>query len=561
MIAVCIDQDVSKRISIMFIYRRRGLIAVALSILLSACAGTAQQQLFAIDAPPTPVFSGSTQGIFFQRGTAVYEDEANTSFTGKFDSNGFPRRGELMQSYRDQQGQLLSLHLVGEFSMQMDQQLLKFTGSFELKDFNNRILAEADQSHWQGGYAQFHPNLAPELMRLSGENSYKQYRREISPANDPRAFVYIRRPLQGPFLINVSYQDGLPRGVAKITLAADPGESYVVERQYFNYQIKPKPVQYYYFEPESFDEMAVVGDCETVPTITVPQNLLNVYAYDCQRKSYYALSEDYPASVLAIAAVYLDNGGAFHRVKIYHHGDVTRASVNVDALHDGKILYHGDVEHWHYGVLKSFRRYDLGEPIGIGIDTINDQVLYVGYDPAAAVGVLAGTELLDKLEGRHTWLQSRLNQQFKPVEGQRIISTSTLAKLKAALLLDINETLAIRKDGEIAGLSDLWHSWQRQSQARIESWKTLGRGVTATETTPTTMKSMLEADLIKWLAESRELVLDDARRQCRRGGQSLDEAQWSCVYSPDQKLAELCEEHLGAEKCKVMADKFGQVSY
>jgi hypothetical protein len=384
-------------------------------------------------------------------------------------------------------------------------------------------------------------------MTMDGDNQYLQYRRNISPKGRPEAFPIVHRGLGSPFQVTLKFKEGLPRGVVKIS-ALDAGQDFfVVERQYFNYQIKPQPVHYFYYEPASFSKVEVLGDCERAPNLTVPQNLLQAFVYDCDKSRFYALSADYPASMLEIAARDIDNGGLFHRLRIYRHGVVTTAAVNVDAIYDGKWLYHGPVTVMHYGSLKSYRRYELGKPVGIGIYVDEAGAKYESFGNADDASGLPDDNFRDKLDSRYEWYKQRLNARFSKALSSSVLSSS---KLKLDLLKDLEENQAIAKDGQVAGLADLWASWQRQSIARLSTWDGSGHDSVAV------LKSKMLDDTEKWYEQSRALLLDESVQRCARGGKSFNEADWRCEHRPDATLVKVCEDYFSQSQCAAMSRDF-----
>ncbi|WP_320837501.1 hypothetical protein [Zhongshania sp.] len=522
---------------------------------LSACAHHAEQRRFSAEGQPSPVFSGEYRGGLFRQGTVTYGDKLNTIFSGKFNEAGFPLRGELRQSYQDAEGGRLQLLLTGDFSLDPEENELGFAGGFVILDAEQRILASAEVSHWAAAYGELHPFQAPQRMTMAGENTYTQYRRDISPAGAGHAFVKIRRPLSGPFEVDLRYQAGVPRGIVKISTTSSEGRQYVVERQYFNFQIAGEPVHYFYYEPGSFTEVDILGDCKIMPNLTAPQALLSVYAYDCDKAVFYALSEDFPASVLAIAAADLDNSGAFHRFTLYHHGVVSQIEISVDALYEGQWLRHGDVRQLHYGDLRFYARYLLGTPIGIGIQVDDEGPKYRRFvQSGAEAEILPSAELYDRINGRYEWQVTRLNKHFSAVLGSSIVSADALATLKEALLADLSENKAIAQDGQVPGLSELWQSWQRQSRARIITWQRHSTG--EQEKTPASMQLKLKADIDKWLAQSQKLLLGEAERRCELNGQSFNSDVWQCENRPDARLVEVCVSHLSKSACTKMAGEF-----
>lgn len=529
----------------------KGLVTWCLCVLLlSGCAGRVENKRFELDGQAAPIFSGVYKRDVFLQGNVEYEDAAKTQFDGTFDSKGYPQQGELTQSYLDANNELLTLKLSGDFSVNAAKSTLSFSGTFTISDSEQRVLAQAEQSRWQGHYANLHPFRAPPLMTMTGDNQYLQYRRDISLKNHPESYPIVRRGLAGPFRLEVGFQNGLPRGVVKISAQNAEQAFFVVERQYFNYQIEQQAIQYFYYEPGSFSKVELLGDCEQVPNLTVPQRLLQAFAYDCDKNQFYALSEDYPASVLEISARDIDNGGIFHRLRIYHHGIVTRAAVNVDALYEGKWLYHGPVTVMHYGRLKSYTQYELGKPVGIGIAVDDSDAKYVSFGQTENASELPSDDFLDKLESRYEWYKQRLNTRFAEVLSETVLSSNELAKLKSGLLKDIDENQPISKDGEVAGLAGLWASWQRQSAARLSTW------TDEKSDTAAVMKAHMLDDLDKWLEQSEVLLLDESAQRCARSGKSLNQVDWQCERRPDDALVKVCEKYLDSSQCTAMSTAF-----
>jgi hypothetical protein len=522
---------------------------------LSACAQHTDQRRFSADGQPSPLFSGKYRGGIFQQGEVSFGDTANTLFRGQFDSKGFPRQGELRQSYRDRNGEWLELVLNGDFILEPTTGRFQFSGGFVIIDSMSRVLASAEYSHWQSEYVELHPFQSPAPMVMQGDNSYTQFRRDISPAGSLSPYVKVNRPLAGPFTVEVNYQAGMPRGIVKISAATSDGNQYVVERQYYNYQIESEPVHYFYYEPGSYSDVDLLGGCDLMPNLTAPQQMLNVYAYDCEKASFYALSDKFPASVLAIAVADIDNGGAFHRFTLYHHGEVSYINISVDALYNGQWVRHGDVRHMHYGSLKSFARYQLGTPIGIGIDVNQNNARYIQFtNPVHEAEALPSVELFDRINARHEWQIARFNSHFSTLLSARIVSAADFSTLKTTLLADLKNNKAIAQDGQVPGLTELWQSWQRQSRARIVSWKL--HGIDARVKTLAAMHRLLKADLDKWVAQSQALLIDEAGRRCELAGQSFSSEAWQCESQPDVRLTALCERYLGQEACNSMAAQY-----
>lgn len=142
---------------------------------ISGCAHHAEQRRFSAEGQPSPVFSGEYRGGLFRQGTVTYGDKLNTVFSGKFNEAGFPLRGELRQSYQDGQGGRLQLLLTGDFSLDPEENELRFAGGFVILDAEQRILASAEDSQWAAAYGELHPFQAPQRMTMAGENTYTQY--------------------------------------------------------------------------------------------------------------------------------------------------------------------------------------------------------------------------------------------------------------------------------------------------------------------------------------------------------------------------------------------------
>lgn len=535
--------------------KRHSYIAWCLLILLlSACAGRVENKRFELDGQTGPIFSGLYKHDVFLEGNLKYQDSAKTQFDGKFDSKGYPQRGELSQSYLDTTNDTLVLTLSGKFSVNTAQSSLSFTGAFTIADSDHKVLAQGAQSQWSAPYTDLNPLRAPPLMAMVGDNQYLQYRRNISPKGQLEAYPIVHRNLAGPFLVEAGFREGLPRGVIKISAQHAEQDFFVVERQYFNYQVLPQPIQYFYFEPGSFSSLALLGDCERAPNLTVPQRLLLPFAYDCDKGEFYALSEDYPASVLQISAKHIDNGGIFHRLRIYRHGNVTDAAVNVDALYDGKWLYHGPVTVMHYGRLESYRWYDLGKPLGIGIRGGERGAQYVSFGEAdslaSTLAELPDNDLRDRLDSRYEWYKQRLNTRFSMALGDTILSQRQLAKLKSVLLQDIDENQSLAKDDQVAGLPDLWESWQRRSTARLSTWNS------STGDSAAVMKVHMLADLDKWYAQSGVLLLQESAQRCARIGQSFNDREGRCEYEPDDAVQKVCKRYFDESQCAAMSAAF-----
>jgi hypothetical protein len=535
--------------------KRHSYIAWCLLILLlSACAGRVENKRFTLDGQTGPIFNGLYKHDVFLKGNLKFQDSANTQFDGEFDGAGYPLRGELSQSYIGSNNDALTLTLSGTFSHNIAQTRLSFTGTFTIADSEKKVLAQATQSQWSALYSDLNPLRAPPLMAMTGDNQYLQYRRNINPKDGLEAYPIVHHNLPGPFLVEAGFREGLPHGDIKISAQNSEQAFFVVERQYSNHQVLSQPIQYFYFEPGSFSRLALFGDCERAPNLTVPQSLLQAFAYDCDKAEFYALSEDYPDSVVQISAEDIDNGGIFNRLRIYHHGKVTDAVVNTDALYDGKWLYHGPVTYMHYGKLESYRWYHLGEPLGIGIETSERGAEYVSFGNtdtfASALAERPDDDFRSKLDNRYEWYTQRLKTRFSTAPNDPILSQKSLAKLKSVLLLDINANQPLAKDGQVAGLADLWERWQRQSAARLSTWKN-----TTGEST-SVVKSQILADLDKWYMQSGVLLLQESTQRCARIGQSFDDREGRCEHRPNKAVQKICNQHFDESQCTSMSAAF-----
>ncbi|CAA0088527.1 Uncharacterised protein [Zhongshania aliphaticivorans] len=518
-------------------------------LILGGCAGHVENKRFEYGAQTAPVFTGSLKRDLFVEGHVAYQDQAQTEFAGTFDTQGFPHHGVLTQRYIDVNNKPVTIKLNGKFKVTSTVSAISFSGAFSIEDERQQILAQSTKSKWRGKYSNVHPFQAPLLMTLNGKNQYLQYRRNISPKGRPETYPIIHRNLAGPFTIKAGFLEGLPRGVIKISAVNDQNKYFAVERQYFNYQITPQPVHYFYYEPGTFSNIELLGNCDHAPNLTVPQHLLQVFVYDCAKTQFYALSEDYPESVLEISTRDIDNGGIFHRLRIYQHGVITEANVNVDALYEGKWLYHGPLTTMFYGNLNHYQMYELGKPIGIGIKMDENGANFVSANQGDSGIDLPDSGLRNSIESQYLWYKQRVDEHFSSLLSSVILSPSELNKLKADLLKDINENKPLAKDGQVAGLPGLWESWQRQSIAQLSTWQN-------SKESPLALKRQILENLEKWYEQSEVLLLAESSQRCARAGKSLNSQDWRCELRPNSELIQVCERYFDVQKCQTMSDNF-----
>lgn len=527
--------------------QRSYLAAIFTLLLLVACAGQPTERVLYDDGAAAVLFSGRMQGEVPSDGELRF-DSNGTAFVGSFDPQGFPKEGVLQQSYLDSNGERLQLSLRGKFRQQSAHKQLRFRGQFELRDSQGRLLAGAQNSRWLSPYPATVFRVPPPLFVMAGEQEYHQYRHDISPASEPRRFLRVYRPMSGPFVVKLRYEDGLPRGMAQVKRELSSGERYIVERQYFNYQLPERRSHYYYFEPGSFERVTVVGGCEA-PNLTVPQQLLSVYAFDCAGGNFLALSEAMPASVLSIASDHLDNSGRFHKIRIHHHGSSAEFDVDTAALLQGELRSHGLYMDWHYGQLREAYHADHGRPVGIGIEQkVAGEPRYVSHVLDEALGAVPDEGKFSQLKLAASAAATALDDVFK-----RKASSGSLSERRARALLEaLSELFAAQPPlltGEYPGLLSLYQQWQHESLALLQRWPWQKR---RNAKDIDTLRRALKAKQQHYAEQQQQLLGEQAQRYCASQGQSFDAVRWQCKLRADGPMHEICQRAYGLSRCEQM---------
>ncbi len=525
---------------------RRGLMFY-LMVLLAGCSVIPSERLLYEGDGAAVIFNGHMHGNLPGRGELRFA-ASDTVFSGRFDDNGFPERGELTQVYIDRGGERLQLSLRGRFDYEESSEQLQFNGEFSLRDSQHRLLAEADDSRWLSSYPSAAFRLAPPLFSMDGEQRYRQYRHDISPASAVRRFLRIYRPMSGPFVVTVRYQDGVPRGMAQIKREVGDGEHYVIERQYFNYQLADQRSHYYYFEPGSFERMSVIGGCEA-PHLTVPQDLLSVYAYDCDRANFLALNKAMPASVLTIASEHLDNSGRFHKIGIHHHGSTAEFDVDAEALERGELRAHGLYLDWHYGQLRSAYRAAHGHPVGIGIDRpTQGQPYYSSHMLSTEKGRRPVSAERSQLLLSTEELASALDTVFK-----RYGSSGSLSERRARILRESIAKVFHRPAPAVAtnypGLLSLYQQWLHESGGLVKRWPWNTR---RSAKDIDTLRRALLGKQQQFSAQQRLLLTQLSTQYCESQGQSFDAQGWQCSLQVGDEMRSICQRAYGAAQCQQM---------
>lgn len=522
------------------------------ALLLSACSLAPQQRVLFEGEAGTVIFSGNMDGDVPTKGRLVFN--ANGSeFDGRFDGNGFPREGVLRQRYRDSNGEWLNLSLAGRFRFNAETQQLRFVGEFTLKDSEQRLLAQGRDSQWLNHYPDTVFRVAPAQFVLDGKQQYWQYRRDISPANAPRRFVRIYRPLPGPFLVKVRYEEGLPRGVAQIRRELADGQRYVIERQYFNYALADQRSHYYYFEPGSFEGISIIGDC-LAPNLTVPQQLISVYAFDCEQGRFFALSEKLPASVLSIDSSQIDNSGRFHKLRILHHGSTTEFDVDVEALLHGELRAHGVYKDWHYGQLRAAYHADQGRPVGIGIVRASaDQAKYAMHRSDQPQGVRPEPAHYATLRGVSADRAQQVEEVFKK-HAQGRLNTRRAKALQSALVA-LYEHPVPQELAKYPGAISLYQRWQTESLALVERWSW---GTRRSAKDMATLRRALLAKQAHYADQLPDYLQVQASAYCRSRGESFDSVAWQCHRQPSATIKEICQRAYGIQRCEAMQQELNK---
>ncbi|WP_417766297.1 hypothetical protein [Spongiibacter tropicus] len=522
-----------------------GLI-VSLS-LLSACSMSPSepQTLYAESGQPVQ-FTGRMHSGLPAEGQLSFAN--GSQFEGRFDREGFPAKGRLTQHYVDAEGETLTLILEGRFKHRGSSQRLEFKGDFQISDSEGRLLAEGRESVWGSDYRSPLFRLPPALFALDGQRRYRQYRRDISPASDPRRFLTVHRPMSGPFIVNARYEEGLPRGVAKVSAELSDGARYVVERQYFNYQLPNQRNHYYYFEPGSYERVSVIGECEA-PNITVPRELISVYAYDCDDGNFYALSESMPASVLSIAAEQLDNSGRFHQIRILHHGNTSEFEVDAEALLRGELLADGLYTEWHYGQLHAAYMASHGQPVGVGMALAHHtESVFVSHRLKNSQTEFPSTSLIETLKVSATERQQAMRQDFARLMVGSRLSERRAEQLKAALEAHIAAP-APSMMADYLGLMSLYQQWQTEAATMVDNWPWQSR---RNATDIARLRDALLGKLAMYRERQESLLNDAARQHCLASGQRFDALRWECRLEPEPAIFELCQHTYGINRCEAM---------
>ena len=520
-------------------------------LLVSACALPTQERVLFDGDAGSVVFEGRMNGDMPREGKLVFS-ASRSEFSGRFDDAGFPKEGVLTQVYSDRSGEPLTLSLDGRFRYNASERQLRFRGAFVLSDSKQRVLAESHKSQWVSQYPAAVFRISPPLFAMEGKQQYRQYRRDISPANAPRRLLSIYRPVSGPFIVKANYQDGLPRGVAQIRRELSSGQRYVIERQYFNYQLPDQRSHYFYFEPGSFERVSIIGGCEA-PNLTVPQQLINVYAYDCDSGNFYALSESLPASVLSIASSQIDNSGRFHKVRIMHHGNTSEFEVDAEALLQGVLRPHGLYLDWHYGQLRAAHHAQHGQAVGVGIEQLS------AGEPRFISHRLEGSEGSAPSESQHAALNGltandaeRLEQIFK-AKGVGSLNTRRAEALKSALVKAYQQPAADAVK-QLPGALSLYQRWQQDSNALLSRWPWASR---RSAKDISTLRRALLAKHKHYSEQLEALHAEQALRFCRSQGESFDALRWQCRLQADVTIAQICQQAYGITRCDAMQAEFG----
>ena len=515
--------------------------------LLSACSMTPSepQTLYAESGQPVQ-FTGRMHSDLPAEGQLSFAN--GSSFDGRFDREGFPSKGRLTQHYTDAQGETLTLILQGRFKHRDASQQLEFKGDFQINDSTGRLLAEGQESTWHSDYRSPVFRLPPPLFALHGECRYRQYRRDISPASDPRRFLTVHRPMSGPFVVNARYEEGLPRGIAKVSAELSDGARYVVERQYFNYQLPNQRSHYYYFEPGSYERVSIIGQCE-MPNITVPRELISVYAFDCDDGNFYALSESMPASVLSIAAEQLDNSGRFHQIRILHHGNTSEFEVDAEALLRGELLADGLYTEWHYGQLHAAYLASHGQPVGVGMALAHHtEPVFISHRLAGSQTEFPSTSLVETLKVSAASRREAINQDFERLMIGNRLSERRAEQLHRALAEHIAAP-APSMMADYLGLTSLYQQWQNEASAMVGNWPWQSRRNAGDIAR---LREALLAKLERYREQEASLLSEAARQHCLAEGQRFDALRWECQLEPESAILELCQHTYGINRCDAM---------
>lgn len=510
-------------------------VAVALLAGLGACASQNGEREFRLESGERVHFAGTLEDGRFVQGRAVYSqsdaDSARAVFEGRFDPQGYPDSGSLEKVLLGAGGELLTLQLVGDFNVQAGSSAIDFLGDFTLVDSRGQLLAEGNASHWQGRYtSKVHPYIAPGQFGLTGAVEYRQYQRRIPLAGDPLQLVDVQRSLQGPFWIEAHFTQGRPQGKLRITAENIGGQAYLTEHQFLSPQ-----AAYFFYEPGSFNEIELLGDCDTSPTLTVPLSVLQAFAYDCGRSEFLAVSPEFRGSQLAIQATDIDNNGGVRRLVVRRGEQVIDMQIDHQALFEGTLQPHGRLLTFEGGALRSLRHYQQGHLVGIGIDAEGESARYVRFKWQDSNAVMPSPALLPDLAAQYEQRQSWL-----------VALDQTTTDGGAHLHRQIEAASIPVAGSQVTGLQAMLQQWQWESMGRLKAWSARKDPVSA-------LAASLKGSLDHWWARSRQLVLDQAERACAADGKRLNADQWQCELAPDAATEQLCLQHFGEISCQQMA--------
>ncbi|GAB3381395.1 hypothetical protein NCG89_01600 [Spongiibacter taiwanensis] len=522
-------------------FLQRWIVAAVLSG-LTACASQTGEREFTLASGERVHFAGQMDDDAFVEGKATFSPaDASaelTSFEGHFDAAGFPAAGRMEQVLLGTGGELLTLHLIGNFDVHHERLTIDFLGEFILLDSRGRTLAEGSDSRWQGMYADANPYLAPGQLGLNGAVTYRQHRRDLPLAERQLGLIDIQRPLRGPFLVAGAFYQGAPQGEIRITAENIGGKAYLTEHQFFSDYLR-----YFYYEPGSFSAIDLLGDCADTPTLTVPIKIMQAFAYDCANTVFLAVSPEFRGAQVAIHAEDIDNSGAVKRIQVRRGERLIDMQVDGQMLYDGTLIPQGQVLEFYRGGLQSLRDYHQGQPVGIGISVDGDQARYRRYHWPEATLTLPPPTLMPALSAQYRQRQAAVADLVgKPRASKR----ETLAS--ANQLID-NATLPAEGE-QVAGLRVDLQRWQQDSRARVTAWAdTAGRSEDALNGLQRSLTTVLD----QWWQTSHQRVVAQGQQACAAQGKSLSIPSWQCDVAPTAATEALCAQYLGEETCQQMA--------
>lgn len=519
---------------------QRWLAAVVLAG-LSACASQTGERAFQLESGEEVHFVGEMDDGRFLRGRAVFSGSdagsESTTFEGQFDGAGYPATGKMEQVLLGSGDELLTLHLVGDFAVDQEGLSVDFLGEFTLLDSDGRTLAEGDDSRWRGVYPKANPYLAPARFGLNGAVTYRQYRRDLPLAEGQLGLIDIKRPLRGPFRVVAAFREGAARNEIRITAENVGGKAYLTEHQFAGDHLS-----YFYYEPGSFTEIDLLGDCTDTPTLTVPISLMQAFAYDCDAAVFFAVSPEFRGAQLAIHAEDIDNSGAVRRLVVRRGERLIDMQVDGQALYDGTLLPDGQRVEFDQGKLQSLRYYQQGHAVGIGISVDGEQARYQRYQWPEAGPTLPPITLLQKLTAQYLQRKADLDRL-----GGQGLSTKREVRSRVGQIIDAAQLPA---EGEqVAGLQVRLQQWQRDSQARLAAWS--GKQGRANDALPG-LRSSLVGALDQWWESSHRLVMERGKQACAAEGKSLNSQSWQCDVAPTPATEALCKQYLGEGVCQQM---------